>query len=196
MIQGLLFYFFSAILLGSSAMVVFSERPVKAALFLVLSFVSASALWLLQYAEFLALALIFVYVGAVMTLFLFVVMMINVDHLPTALKPLHRLGLGVLVFFGALILGAVYVYQHPQAVIEFTQMSSGATGSNSLALGKVIYTEYAVAFQMVALILLVAMISAIVLVFRGRRQGSKSQVVRAQVSASKASRLRIIKGDQ
>ena len=75
-------------------------------------------------------------------------------------------------------------------------MSSGATGSNSLALGKVIYTEYAVAFQMVALILLVAMISAIVLVFRGRRQGSKSQVVRAQVSASKASRLRIIKGDQ
>ena len=114
MIELLVFYFFALVMVLSSAFVIFSERPVKSALFLVLAFVSASALWLLQYAEFLALLLIFVYVGAVMTLFLFVVMMLNVDRLPSGLTWKQRLSF---VFGGgltvALLAGVYYLIQKP-----------------------------------------------------------------------------------
>lgn len=194
MIRAILFYGFSALLLGSSAMVIFSERPVKSALFLVFAFLNASALWLLQYAEFLGLALIFVYVGAVMTLFLFVVMMLNVDRLPSGLSLPNRLALAFFVLIVIGYLAGVYQLTHPGSVLNIQNLIHEPTGSNTKALGALIYSKYVIPVELTALVLLVAMISAIVLVFRGRHPHSKAQKVSVQVAANKANRLKIIKG--
>jgi NADH-quinone oxidoreductase subunit J len=193
MIQAILFYAFSFLLLASSAMVIFSERPVKSALFLVLAFVNASALWLMQYAEFLGLALIFVYVGAVMTLFLFVVMMLNVDRLPSGLSLMHRLGLAALVLAILGYLVGVYQWAHPNSVLNIKHLANEPSGSNTKALGALIYSKHVIPVELTALVLLVAMISAIVLVFRGRHPQSKAQKVADQVAANKANRLKIVK---
>ena len=193
MIQALLFYGFSILLLGCSAMVIFSERPVKSALFLVLAFVNAAALWLMQYAEFLGLALIFVYVGAVMTLFLFVVMMLNVDRLESGLSLKRRLFLALLVVVIIGYLVGVYQWAHPNSVLSIQYLAYEPSGSNTKALGALIYSQHVIPVELTALVLLVAMISAIVLVFRGRHPQSKAQKVAVQVAANKSNRLKIIK---
>tara|TARA_Y200000002_G_scaffold383071_1_gene403004 strand:+ start:20682 stop:21275 length:594 start_codon:yes stop_codon:yes gene_type:complete len=193
----ILFYGFAFLQLASAALVVFSDRPIKSALFLVMTFIASSAMWLLQYAEFLALALIFVYVGAVMTLFLFVVMMLNVDSLPSGLSLKARVGLGLLVALLAFGVGFTYWVTHPASQLIVYAQKVGPIDSNTVALGKLIYTDYIIAFEMVALVLLVAMISAIVLVFRGPNPGNKTQKVKTQVAANRANRLKIVKfGDQ
>ncbi len=184
-----LFFAFGAILLASSVAVVLVRNPVHAALFLVLSFFTASALWLLQYAEFLALTLVVVYVGAVMVLFLFVVMMldINLDRLREGFW--KNLPLGGLV--GALM--AVEMV----ALLGRTYASgpSGAPAadySNTKALGRVIYTDYVYAFEIAAVVLLVAMIAAIALTLRHRKE-TKFQNAAAQLAVHPRDRLKIIK---
>jgi NADH-quinone oxidoreductase subunit J len=185
-----LFYFFGIVLLGSAAMVVVVRNPVHAALFLVVAFFNAASLWMLLSAEFLAITLVLVYVGAVMVLFLFVVMMldINVDllregfwkHLPFA----GLVGFLMLVEMVALLLRG--------AASSTVPAVTPANYSNTKELGRVLYTDYVFPFEIAAVILLVAIVAAIAITLRSRTQ-TKSQDARMQLAAHPAGRLRIVK---
>jgi NADH-quinone oxidoreductase subunit J len=189
----LIFWAFAIVLVGSSLLVITVRNPVHAAFFLVLSFFTAAALWLLLYAEFLALALIIVYVGAVMVLFLFVVMMldINLDVLREGFW--RQLPLAGAV--GALMaLEMIMVLASREFGLELAP-SPGAPPagfSNTKALGQVIYTDYVFPFEIAAVILLVAIIAAIAVTLRQRKE-TKYQDPRTQLAVTKASRLKIVK---
>ncbi|HET7729933.1 MAG TPA: NADH-quinone oxidoreductase subunit J [Usitatibacter sp.] len=188
----ILFYGFGAILLASALAVVLMRNPVHAALMLVLSFVTASALWLLMYAEFLAITLVLVYVGAVMVLFLFVVMMldINLDKLREGFW--GNLPLAALV--GVLIAGemAVLAWRGASGEAPVARAAVPAGFSNTKALGQVIYTDYVYAFELAAVILLVAIVAAIAITLRQRKE-TKYQNPSVQLAANPANRLRIVK---
>jgi NADH-quinone oxidoreductase subunit J len=193
--QVIVFYSFAAWLIFAAFMVIFSKNSVKAALFLVLSFISASAIWLLLEAEFLAISLIVVYVGAVMVLLLFVVMMLDIDYAALRQGFVKKLPIALLIslgFFGVLfsfITSGEFSSENYAA-----PPAKAADYSNIKELGRVIYTEYVIAFEIAAVILLVAIVAAISLTFRGRRN-RKSQVVSKQLQANKKNRLRIMKVD-
>lgn len=187
----IVFCIFSAILLFSAIMVVSSRHPMRAVLFLVLAFFCSSILWMLLQAEFLALVLIFVYVGAVMTLFLFVVMMLNLDIAPRQEGWVRYLPLGVLLI-GLLIILMWRVIQggtFPPEVYHWTTQS--AHYSNTQQLGAVLYTDYVYPFELAAVLLLVAIIAAIALVFRGS-QGRKSQRISEQLETRREDRVQLI----
>jgi len=194
----ILFYCFATVLVASGLAVILVRNPVHAALFLVLAFVSAGAIWILLYAEFLAATLILVYVGAVMVLFLFVVMMLDIN--------LDRLREG---FWGNLPVAAlVGILMAGEMVALFLGRENGAarygaenvpipgappaTYSNTKALGSVLYTDYVFAFELAAVILLVAIVAAIAITLRHRKE-TKYQDPGAQLSAHKADRLKIVK---
>jgi len=194
----LVFYFFSAMLVFAGLGVISSRNPVHSALFLVLSFFSCAALWLLLQAEFLAIVLVLVYVGAVMVLFLFVVMMLNINLAQMRQGFVRYLPIGALV---ALIMVAQMVWivgpvgpdvfsteQLDQAVHQ------DADYSNTTELGKVLYTDYVFPFEVAAVILLVAIVAAIALTMR-RREMTKYQTPGKQVQVRKADRLRVVKMD-
>jgi NADH-quinone oxidoreductase subunit J len=190
-----LFYAFGAVLLASGLGVVLVRNPVHAALLLVLAFVTAAGLWLLLYAEFLAITLVLVYVGAVMVLFLFVVMMldINIDKLREGFwgnLPVAAL-VGVLMAgeMGLLLWRGVAGDAAPAAVAAAA--SSGGV-SNTKQLGRVIYTEYVFAFELAAVILLVAIVSAIAITLRNRKE-TKYQDPRVQLAVHSRDRLKIVK---
>ena len=186
------FWFFAFILVTAALCVITARNPVHSALFLVLSFFTAAALWMLLRAEFLAIALVLVYVGAVMVLFLFVVMMldINIDKLREGFwgnLPLAAV-VGILMA-GEMVLLLVRGFEGPVA-------SPGAPGpgfSNTKALGQVIYTDYVFAFEIAAVILLVAIVAAIAITLRHRKE-TKYQDAATQLAAHPADRLRIVKG--
>jgi len=193
--QVIVFYSFAAWLIFAAFMVIFSKNSVKAALFLVLSFVSASAIWLLLEAEFLAISLIVVYVGAVMVLLLFVVMMLDIDYAALRQGFVKKLPIALLIslgFFGVLF---SFITSGKFSAENYAAPEAKAADySNIKELGRVIYTEYVIAFEIAAVILLVAIVAAISLTFRGRRN-RKSQVVSKQLQANKKNRLRIMKVD-
>jgi len=186
-----LFYLFGAILLASALAVVLVRNPVHAALFLVLAFVTASALWLLLYAEFLAITLVLVYVGAVMVLFLFVVMMldINIDRLREGFWGNLPLALGVGILMAAEMVLLVLRGSQPGA----DPGAPPAGFSNTKALGAVLYTDYVFAFELAAIVLLVAIVAAIAITLRTRKE-TKYQDPSAQLSVKASDRLKIIKG--
>jgi len=185
----IVFYVLAAILLFSGIRVITTRNPVHAALFLVLSFFTAAGIWLLLEAEFLAIALILVYVGAVMVLFLFVVMMldINLDKLREGFwEYLPMAGfIGLLMVVEMTLVLADKNLQPSQAV------ELPANYSNTAALGKVLYTDYLLPFELAAVVLLVAMIAAIVLTLR-ERQDNKSMNPSEQVKVKRNDRLRIV----
>jgi NADH-quinone oxidoreductase subunit J len=185
-----LFYLFGAILLVSGALVVVVRNPVHAALWLVLAFFTAAALWLMLYAEFLAITLVLVYVGAVMVLFLFVVMMldINVDILREGFWRHVPVGLTV----GILMAGEMIALVVRGAAGASAGTPPPADFSNTKALGRVLYTDYLFPFEIAAVILLVAIVAAIALTLRPRKE-TKYQNPSEQLSATKAERLKIIK---
>jgi NADH-quinone oxidoreductase subunit J len=188
----ILFYAFGFVLLASALAVILVRNPVHAALFLVLSFVSASALWLLLYAEFLAITLVLVYVGAVMVLFLFVVMMldVNVDKLREGFWG----NLPVAALVGVLMAGEMVlllVRSFGGEAVGFPD-APPAGFSNTKALGQVIYTDYVFAFELAAVILLVAIVAAIAITLRARKE-TKYQDPRIQVATKSGDRLRVIK---
>jgi NADH-quinone oxidoreductase subunit J len=184
------FYFFATVLVFAAFMVITIRNPVKAALFLVLAFFSAAGLWVLLEAEFLAIVLVLVYVGAVMVLFLFVVMMLDIN--------LARLreGFGEYLPIGGLV--AVLL------VIEMSLILSDGFGagralvphpadySNTRELGRVLYTVYAYPFEIAAAILLAAIVAAIVLTMR-HRPDTKYQNPAQQISVQRSDRVRIVK---
>jgi NADH-quinone oxidoreductase subunit J len=185
----IVFYVLAAILLFSGIRVITTRNPVHAALFLVLAFFTAAGIWLLLEAEFLAITLILVYVGAVMVLFLFVVMMldINLDKLREGFwEYLPMAGLiGVLMVVEMTMVLAEKNLRPMQAV------ELPANYSNTAALGKVLYTDYLLPFELAAVVLLVAMIAAIVLTLRERKD-NKSMNPAEQVKVKRNDRLRIV----
>jgi NADH-quinone oxidoreductase subunit J len=187
-----LFYVFSAVLLFAAFRVITARSPVHATLFLVLSFFSASCIWILLEAEFLAIALVLVYVGAVMVLFLFVVMMLDINtdgfrqgfwkHFPVA------------AFVGVLISLEMALVLIPGFALNAPSVGdvAAASGGNTKMLGVEIYTRYLYPLQIAAVLLLVAIIAAIALTLR-RRKDSRYQNPSEQVKAKKADRLRVVK---
>ena len=193
MFISILFYVFATVLVGAALGVVLSRNPVHAALFLVLAFFTSAALWLLMEAEFLGIVLVLVYVGAVMVLFLFVVMMldVNVAQLREGFTRYAPLGA---VVAGIMIIEILYVVwvKHLGFDLGPAPAASLAPVSNTKALGAVLYTQYALPFQLAAVILLVAIVAAIVLTMR-RRPGYKQQDIAAQVAVRREDRVRLVK---
>lgn len=189
----LVFYGFAAALLFSALMVISTRNPVRSALFLVLAFFAAAGLWLLIETEFLGLILILVYVGAVMTLFLFVVMTINIDleeSRPNFLR-YWPYGIAVVLILTALMLRVINP-NHFGLIQSAHPVSQPENYSNVKALGGVLYTDYAYSFELAGVLLLLAIIAAISLAFRGR-QGRKGPTVEQQININPSSRIKIVK---
>ena len=182
MLFTLIFYFFSMLAIGSGLMVVFSRNPVHAVLWLILAFLSAAGLFVIQGAEFIAMLLIIVYVGAVAVLFLFVVMMLDVDFATLKAGMARYIPLGLLIGVVFLLILGIELSDWTSSGIapDLRQSIQPADVQNTEALGNVIYTEYIFLFQIAGLILLVAMIGAIVLTHR-KREGVKKQDVVSQM---------------
>jgi NADH-quinone oxidoreductase subunit J len=181
MITAILFYIFAAILLVSAAMVVSARNPVHSVLFLILAFFNAAALFLIAGAEFLAMILVIVYVGAVAVLFLFVVMMLDVDFIKLrgGIQRYWLVGaaVGAVLFVElAAVLGG-WTLSPSSVHLRMSPVPSGV--SNTEALGRILYTDYVFLFQTAGLILMVAMIGAIVLTLRDRKT-SRHQNIRRQ----------------
>ena len=189
MIESAIFYVFAAVLLLAGLRVITARNPVHGALWLVLAFFTAAALWLLLRAEFLAIALVVVYVGAVMVLFLFVVMMLDINIERVREGFWRNLPL-------ALVVGVILVWEMI-TVVAYRYWGTGTPAeapagySNTKALGRVLYTDYAYAFEIAAVVLLVAIIAAIALTLR-RRKDSRAQDPAAQVRARRAERVQLV----
>jgi len=192
MIETIIFYLFSAVLVGSALAVISMRNPVHSVLFLILAFFNAAGLFVLLGAEFLAMLLVIVYVGAVAVLFLFVVMMLNVnaEEFRKGLSKYSGAGIFVALFLLAemvlLFKGAPTI----SAVVTNTSFPEGVT--NTKALGKVIYTDYALLFQTSGLVLLVAMIGAIVLCFTPKSRMRKQQIGK-QVARDPKTAIELVK---
>jgi NADH-quinone oxidoreductase subunit J len=191
-ITSVIFYVFAGILVLAALGVILSRNPVHSALFLVLAFVQSAVLWLLIEAEFLAIVLVLVYVGAVMVLFLFVVMMldINVEQIREGFARYFWLGLVVAAIVVAEI-GNVIWFRSEGLEFMSRPESLPADFSNTKELGGVIYTDYVYAFELAAMILLLAIVAAITLTMRKRR-GLKVQNVAKQVAVRPEDRVRIV----
>jgi NADH-quinone oxidoreductase subunit J len=191
-LQSIAFYLFSFILLVSAFMVITSRNPVHSVLFLILAFFNAAALFVLLGAEFLAMILVVVYVGAVAVLFLFVVMMLNVDftELKRGAQAYLIPGLGVGFLLLAELIAAVAVrWSFPAHTIKGAATPTNV--SNTAALGHILYTDYVYYFQVAGLILLVAMIGAIVLTLR-HRPGVRRQKAWTQISRDRADTMALV----
>ena len=190
--EVVVFYFFAAVMIFAALRVITARNPVHAALFLVLAFFTASAIWMLLRAEFLAITLVLVYVGAVMVLFLFVVMMldINLDRIRQGFWSYLPLGATVgllMVVEMALVLGGRYFGLAALPVPK----DPGAGYSNTKALGRILYTDYVYPFELASVVLLVAIIAAIALTMR-KRKDSKFQDPSQQVKVRRADRVRMV----
>jgi NADH-quinone oxidoreductase subunit J len=193
--HDIVFYALAAVLLFAGLRVITTRNPVYAALNLVLAFFTAAGIWLLLEAEFLAIALVLVYVGAVMVLFLFVVMMldINLDKLregfwnalPVALPVGGLMAAEMVMIVGVRNFGADKVV---------APAAQPANYSNTAELGRVLYTDYLLTFELASVVLLVAIVAAIALTLRDRKD-SKSMDPSKQVLVKKADRIRIVKMD-
>ena len=193
-VQAIAFYLLAVVTLGSALCVVFARNPVHSVLFLILSFFSAAGLFVMLGAEFLAMLLVVVYVGAVAVLFLFVVMMLDVDFVAL------RQGFARYMPLGAFVAGVLAI---EMIVVSTSVASGGATAHstgpmvhtpdvpNAEAIGRVLYTDYVYFFQAAGLVLLVAMIGAIVLTLR-HKPGVRRQVIADQTARTPAKGMRIV----
>jgi len=188
----LVFWVFSLVLVGAAVGVITTRNPVQAALFLVLAFFNSAIIWMLLEAEFLAITLVLVYVGAVMVLFLFVVMMLDINSLPL------REGFAKYLPWGGAIAVAIVAQMIFLIRVKWTGTQSSASPvpkpaeySNTEELGRAMYTDYLFQFEVAAVILLVAIIAAIALTMR-RRPETKYQAPSQQVQIQKADRLRVV----
>ncbi|MBI2753334.1 MAG: NADH-quinone oxidoreductase subunit J [Betaproteobacteria bacterium] len=190
MFEAVIFYVFAAILLAAGLRVITARNPVHAAMFLVLSFFTASAIWLLLRAEFLAITLLLVYVGAVMVLFLFVVMMLDI-HIERMREGFWK-NLPL-----AIVVGGIMMAEMAAVLAERTfgvaprPRPLPADYSNTKELGRLIYTEYAFAFEVAAVVLLVAIIAAIALTLR-KRKDTRYQDPSLQVRVRREDRVRLV----
>ncbi len=191
MVQEVIFSVLAAVLVGSALGVIMARNPVHAALFLVLAFVTSAGLWLLLEAEFLGIVLVLVYVGAVMVLFLFVVMMLDINTATMRQGFIRYAPIGALV--AVVMAGEIgYVVWSQKLGVSFgTPVAHGADYSNTRELGNLIYTTYAYPFEIAAVILLVGIVAAIALTLR-RREGTRSQDPAKQVRVTAEGRIRMV----
>ncbi|MCB1921840.1 MAG: NADH-quinone oxidoreductase subunit J [Candidatus Competibacteraceae bacterium] len=190
--EKFLFYVFALILIFAAVRVITVRNPVHAALFLVLAFFTSAALWLLIEAEFLAITLVLVYVGAVMVLFLFVVMMLDLNVDPVREGFIKYLPVGATVALLIVIEMGLVVSSNYFGPDQYSLASHAADYSNTKELGSVLYTFYVYPFEIASVILLVAIIAAISLTMR-RREGVKSQDPGQQVRVSRDDRVRVVR---
>ena len=194
-IQALAFYVFAAVLISAGIMVVVSKNPVHSVLFLILAFFNAAGLFVMMGAEFLAMILVIVYVGAVAVLFLFVVMMLDVNftelregfarYLPIGLV----IGIVLLVELVVLVSGAIPIGKAAGPVAK--SIAKQPTGHNTEMIGRLLYTDYFYLFQAAGMVLLVAMIGAIVLTHR-RRDGVRRQSIAKQTARKSSESIRVV----
>ena len=194
MLVEILFYVFATVLVAAALGVIVARNPVISALSLVLCFLASAAIWLLLEAEFLAVVLVLVYVGAVMVLFLFVVMMLDINLAELRQGFTRFAWLGWLTSLAVIVEIAGVIWSPGGLGVD---ASKGATAqpadySNTLELGRVLYTQYAYPFELAAMVLLVAIVAAISLTMR-RRSGLKKQDISRQVAARREDRVRIVK---
>jgi NADH-quinone oxidoreductase subunit J len=191
-VEHIIFYCFASTLLFAGAMVVTVRNPVRAALFLILAFFTSAGIWLLLEAEFLAMTLVLVYVGAVMVLFLFVVMMLDIDLAPLEEGFTKYLPLGI--FVAALItieMIAVLGSSHFGLDIVSAPIPHPEGYSNTKEIGLLLYTVYVYPFEIASVILTVAIVAAITLTLREKK--SKSQNISEQIKVKAKDRVRIVK---
>jgi NADH-quinone oxidoreductase subunit J len=195
MIVNLLFYVFGAILVASALGVITARNPVHCALFLVFAFLNSAVIWLLLEAEFLAITLVVVYVGAVMVLWLFVVMMLDIDVTRLREGFTRYAPLGALVALVVIAQIGLVVWVRNLGLEPAPMAPAKPQGySNTAELGTLLYTDYIYPFEIAAVILLVAIVAAITLTMR-RRPGQKLQDVSKQVAVRAKDRIRIVKMD-
>ncbi|MDJ0940925.1 MAG: NADH-quinone oxidoreductase subunit J [Woeseiaceae bacterium] len=190
----ILFYLFSAVLIGAALGVVFARNPVHAVMFLVLTFFQSAILWLMAEAEFLAIVLVLVYVGAVMVLFLFVIMMleVNVEAVKRGLVRYAPLAGAIAVIMAAELVQLIWLEGAVTADGSFTPNPEGY--DNTKALGAVLYTEHVYAFEIAAVVLLLAIVAAITLTMR-KRPNLKVQNISKQIAVRAKDRVRVVKMD-
>jgi NADH-quinone oxidoreductase subunit J len=195
-LHAILFYIFAVAAVASGVMVVAARNPVHSVLFLIVAFFNTAALFVLIGAEFLAMILVIVYVGAVAVLFLFVVMMLDIDFAELRSGFVRYLPIGALVglvLLAELILIAVsWALSPPGSVVAAAGPAGAVAVDNTRALGQILYTRYLFAFQAAGLILLVAMIGAIVLTLR-QRGDVRRQSVAAQIARTRAQSVEVVK---
>ena len=189
--QIVIFGCFALCLLAAALLVIMARNQVHGALALVLAFVAAAGIWMLLEAEFLSLILILVYVGAVMTLFLFVVMMMNLDRLPDRRAFKRHLPLAAVI--AGLLIGII-VLALQSAGLPLATVPQDADYSNTQAIADVLYTDYVYAFELAAVLLLVAIIAAISLAFRGTPVGNrKKQTINQQINTRRQDSVKLVK---
>lgn len=193
LLQQVLFYLFSAVMLGAATMVITVRNPVYAALFLILTFFSAAALWILLEVEFLAIVLVVVYVGAVMVLFLFVVMMLDINLAPLREGFARYLPVGILVGLAMLAeLVLVLVFSGEAGSSAYPVPAAHAAGySNTAEIGEWLFSRYLWPFEIAGIILLVAIIAAVTLTMR-QRPTVKRQNAARQVNVRASERVRLV----
>jgi NADH-quinone oxidoreductase subunit J len=197
-VQAILFYIFAVVAVASGALVVSSRNPVHSVLFLILAFFNTAGMFILIGAEFLAMILVIVYVGAVAVLFLFVVMMLDIDFLELRSGFVRYLPIGSVIGLILLVelIFVVAIVGHAIAQQGVSAAVASATGglplTNTRALGDILYTRYLFGFQVAGLILLVAMIGAIVLTLR-HRADVRRQSIAAQLARRRAETIEIVK---
>jgi len=192
-VQAIMFYVFAALAVASGVLVVSSRNPVHSVLFLIVAFFNAAGLFVLIGAEFLAMILVIVYVGAVAVLFLFVVMMLDIDFAQLRGGFVRYLPIGTLV--GFILLAELVLVIGSWVVapgVPSPTVAGGVRLTNTRALGDILYTRYLFAFQAAGLILLVAMIGAIVLTLR-RRDDVRRQSISAQLARTRAETVEVVK---
>lgn len=189
----IIFYVFSTIAILSGMMVVVSNNPVRGALYLVLTFFAMSGIWMLLHAEFLALILVLVYVGAVMTLFLFVVMMLRVNVVGVFEGFVRYLPFSILIVLLIMGLSIMVIGPSHFGLAEMPPPAlKSANYSNLTSLGQVLYSEYLLPFEISAVILLTAIVAAISLSHR-KPKGRKSQLISKQIDINPKDRIRLVK---
>ncbi|MCE2518127.1 MAG: NADH-quinone oxidoreductase subunit J [Alphaproteobacteria bacterium] len=188
MISSLFFYLFAFMTVAAGVAVITARNPVHAVLFLILAFFNASGLFILMGAEFLAMLLVVVYVGAVAVLFLFVVMMLDIDYADMREGFQRHLPIGGVVGL-VLLVELVLIFSGPETTIQVAAVDTSR--SNTALLGDVIYTDYIYLFQLAGLILLVAMIGAITLTMR-HREGVKRQSIAMQNARTREDSVAVV----
>ncbi len=192
----IIFYFFSFVAIFSAVMVIVSRNPVRGVLFLVSAFFSMAGVWMILNAEFLALILVLVYVGAVMTLFLFVVMMLNIDLVSLRKSFVRYAPLAALIVLLVVGLTVMVIGPERQGLTEMPAPAPKSIEYSNIAdLGAVLYTQYAYPFEIAAVILLAAIIAAIALTHRVAVK-RKSQNISEQINVKRDERVRLVKGMQ
>ena len=189
----IVFYSFASLLVFAALAVVTARNTVYSAMFLVMAFFTCAALWILLQAEFLAIVLVLVYVGAVMVLFLFVVMMLNINHQPLREGFIRYLPIGILIALIA-VAEMVIVITRGFGAIKEAKATGMMVTSNTKALGSTLYTDYLYQFEIAAVVLLLAIIAAIVLTLH-HQSGTKHQNPGKQVQVKRKNRVRLVKMD-